>query len=159
MIRRAIVNTIRASTCAVVRLDEKHEETLVRIEKGEPVGRLPSQVVGTAFLVRDDVVLTNRHIVMDVYEDDKNLGNHDNWYLEIVYPMEGINDWGTTHVRIKNIFAFVDPSRDDKLDVGLMQFQRVKGEAFHSFIPVKFGNLDSIIVGADVGICGFPTRQ
>ena len=52
------------------------------------------------------------------------------------------------------MFALVDPSRTGSLDVGLLAFRQDPGD-LGPCKPVEFGQLDEIVVGSAVAICGF----
>jgi S1-C subfamily serine protease len=152
MIPIRVVRKIRLATCAVHRFDVKHEEAFAGIGPGDQVNRVTS-VRATAFLVRDTVLLTNRHVVEQIAAEHLQSGNHDHWYVEFVYPRTDDEGWSQTFRRIGGIFAFVDPSGSGALDVGLLSI-RAGTDALPS--PVGLGNLDAVVTGAAVAICGYP---
>jgi len=122
---------------------------------GSKVPRPKFEVIGTGFLIRDNLVLTNRHIVELIAAEHKKTGHFDHWYLQFTYPRrEG--GWSETTKRIVNIFAFFDPSGAGGVDAGLLEFGRKKEDGFDSCVPVEFGDLTTIAVGADIAVCGFP---
>ena len=61
-----------------------------------------------------------------------------------------------TTKRIVNAFAFIDPSDAGGIDAGLLEFRRGGKDDFDSCVPVEFGDLTAIAVGADIAVCGFP---
>lgn len=152
MIPIEVVRKIRLATCAVHRLNVKHEEAFAGIGPGDQVSRVTS-VRATAFLVRDTVLLTNRHVVEQIAAEHLQSGNHDHWYVEFVYPRTDGEGWSQSFRRIGGIFAFVDPSGSGLLDVGLLSI-RTGTDAFSS--PVELGNLEAVVTGAAVAICGYP---
>lgn len=155
MILPEVIKKIRLSTCAVHRMAVKHEEAFAGVEHGDKVMRPDSEVVATAFLVGDGMLLTNRHVVKLLEEDHTATGSHDHWYVEFVYPREDRAGWSQTLKRIGNIFALLDPSGSGSLDVGLLAFRQDPGD-LGPCKPVEFGKLEDIVVGTTIAICGFP---
>jgi len=156
MIRADVVAKIRLSTCGVVRLVKPHQDLFPGAKPGDKLSARPySEVVASGFLVRPNLVLTNRHVVERVVADHRKQGHHNNWYLEFTYPGKPGSVSLTTQ-RISNVFAIVDPAGTGKLDVGLLEFNRGEDGDLHACQPVVFGELAQIQVGADIGVCGFP---
>lgn len=79
MITQAVGNRIRVSTCAVLRMEERHEQWLASVTPGSKVPRPKFEVLGTGFLVRDNLVLTNRHVVELIATDHHKTGHHEHW--------------------------------------------------------------------------------
>lgn len=155
MISQAVVNRIRISTCAVLRMEERHEQLLAGKVPGSKMPRPKFKVVGTGFLVRNNLVLTNRHVVELIVADGQKTGSYEHWYLQFTYPrLEG--ELTETTKRIVNAFAFIDPSGADGIDAGLLELRREKKENFDICVPVEFGDLTAIAVGAEIAVCGFP---
>lgn len=154
MINPEIISKVRASTCGVLRLDQTHEQLFADKQDQEPF-RPESTTFGTAFLVTPNLALTNRHVVQLVLQDAKKLGHFENWYLEFVYLKEG----GGVHeafARVLKAMAIEDPTGGNRFDVGFLEFERWGEPWFEECVPVDLGNLASIEVGIDVGLCGFP---
>jgi S1-C subfamily serine protease len=156
MIRSDIVSKIRVSTCGVVRMEQRHEDLLTGKAPGERVPRPNAEVVGTGFLVRENLVLTNRHVIELISSDHANLGHHDNWYLEFTHPCRDSPGLASTFRRVINVLAFIDPTGHGGLDAGLIEFKRGDEANFQCCVPVEFAALDAIAVGADIAVCGFP---
>jgi len=112
------------------------------------------RVIATGFLIQSDLVLTNRHVIAEIYKDHQVKSHHDHWYVRFTYP-GGQGGWSETVKRIRNLFAFVHPAGGGELDVGLLSFVRKPGE-MEECHPVEFDQLDSIVAGNDIAICGFP---
>jgi S1-C subfamily serine protease len=129
----------------------KHEE-IKGLELGETIPFPETRVIGTGFLVGDNIVLTNRHVVEEILKYHKDYGHHDNWYVQFAYP-DG-EDWSETSRRIKSIFALVDP-HGGRFDVGLLTFNRNQNE-MKECKAVEFGELSSIRIGVDIALSGFP---
>jgi S1-C subfamily serine protease len=156
MIRREIVQKVLVSTCGVVRLDQKHEESFAGNVVGGKVAKPSSTLTGTGFLVRKNIVLTNRHVIEEIAQWHKTYGDHDLWYLEFAYPRPN-GGWSTTLKRITNVFAFIDPSGRGAIDAGFVEFNGSDEDSgFNCCVAVQFGDLSEIIIGADVGVCGYP---
>jgi V8-like Glu-specific endopeptidase len=133
----------------------RHEEALAGASPGSKVAPLETNVLGTGFLVRAHLVLTNRHVVETIAADHKQSGSFDHWYVRFTYPRSAGGITETTQ-RIVNAFAFVDPAGAGRFDAGLLEFKRVDHTDFSRVVPVEFGELDTIKVGIDIGVCGFP---
>lgn len=146
-----VIKKMKLSTCSVLFMPVKHEE-IKGLELGKTIPLPETRVIGTGFLVRDNIVLTNKHVVEKISQYHKKYGHHDNWYVQFAYPDK--NDWSETSRRIKSIFALVD-LHGGRLDVGLLTFNREKNE-MKECRPVEFGELDSIRIGIDIALSGFP---
>jgi len=153
MIPTDVIRKIRLATCAVHRLNVKHEEAFAGMEPGARVARVTS-VRATAFLVRDAILLTNRHVVELIAKEHVESGSHDHWYVEFAYPRADHEGWNQTFKRVNSMFALFDPSGSGSLDVGLLSIRRADDDALPS--PVALGNLDDVVTGAAVAICGYP---
>lgn len=154
MIPIDVIKKIRLSTCSILYMQTKHEDVLNGAKTGEISPDIKKEVVATGFLIRDDIVLTNRHVILQLYDDYQKKGHHDHWYVEFTYPT-GLDGWSETIRRIKDCFVFVPPGEKGDLDVGLFSFIRNQGE-MEECKPVEFGNLEDVFVGNDIAICGFP---
>ncbi len=156
MISTKVIRSIRLSTCAVHRMAVKHENAFpAGVQMGNKVVVPQMDVRATAFLVEDGLLLTNRHVVRLIAAEHQQHGNHDHWYVQFTYPQDGGGGWSQTIKRISNLFAFVDPADGGTLDVGFLSFAHKPGE-IGPYKPVEFGDLESVVVGNDVGVCGFP---
>jgi hypothetical protein len=153
MISTDVVAKIRPSTCAVVRLKRPHEE-LVPSPSGD-ISLPDSDVIATGFLIRRDLVLTNRHVVQEIVTASKKAKSLKHWYVLFTYPIPG-GKLSQTYRRLTNVFAFVEPSGGDRLDAGILAFNRSDDFAESHCPPVQFAELSSIAVGVEIGICGFP---
>jgi S1-C subfamily serine protease len=148
MITSSVVNKIRSSTCAVVRVEKPHEEL-----KGQQFDIHSSTILATGFLVRRDLVLTNRHVVEAIVTDVKKTKTLKHWYVLFTHPKAG-GGLFQTYKRITNLFAF-DPG-GTRLDVGILSFHRADDLDEAHCASVDFADLSAIAVGVDIGICGFP---
>lgn len=156
MIQINVVSSIRLSTCAVHRMAVKHEHAFPEgVQKGDRITVPSMDVKATAFLVEDGLLLTNRHVVQLIAEEHQQSGNHDHWYVQFTYPKDGGGGWSQSIKRISNLFAFVDPAGGGTPDVGFLAFSHKPGE-IGPCRPVAFGDLSSVAVGNDIGVCGFP---
>jgi len=157
MISSDTIQKIRSSTCAILYMPIKHEDAFPNAKAGD-AAPLPNdhttQVFATGFLIRDDLVLTNRHVVAEILRDRQEKGHHEHWYVRFTYPRDQ-SSWAETTKRIKRLLVFGDPAGDGGLDVGLLSFYRDPGE-LRQCQSVEFGELESIAVGTDIAICGFP---
>jgi S1-C subfamily serine protease len=150
MIPIDVIRRVRLATCAVHRFDQKFTDIVAGKAVGDPVHRMTS-VRATAFLVRDTVLLTNRHVVLEIAREHVQSGNHDHWCVEFLYPQADGKGWHQTFRKITAMFALIDPAGSDTLDVGMLTIDQMKDVA-----PAELGSLDDVVTGTDVAICGYP---
>ncbi|MDP8218797.1 MAG: serine protease [Candidatus Theseobacter exili] len=146
-----VIKKMKLSTCSVLFMPVKHEE-IKGLELRKTIPFPETRVIGTGFLVRDNIILTNRHVVEVILQYQKKYGHHDNWYIQFAYP-DGDN-WSETFRQIKSLFVLVDP-HGGRFDVGLLTFNRNQNE-MKGCKPLEFGALSSISVGIDIALSGFP---
>src|SRR5687768_5705804 len=115
MIQPEVVKRLRTSTCAIVHMPVRHEEALARPTPDTKVMLPDTRVIGTGFLVQDNLVLTNRHVVEVVGKDHKKHGHHEHWYLRFSQP-RAAGGLAETTKRIVNVFAFIDPAGSGQID-------------------------------------------
>lgn len=154
MIPIEVIKKISLSTCSVLYMQQKHEDILHGIKPGDISPDIKKEVLATGFLIRDNIVLTNRHVISLIFDDYQKKGHHDNWYVGFTHPT-GQDGWTETIRRIKDCFVFVPPGEKGDLDAGLFSFVRNHGE-IEGCKAVEFGNLEDVFVGNDIAICGFP---
>ena len=147
-----IIRSLRTSTCGIVFLPVPHDQLSdAAILLGGNYTSANSQLVGTGFLIRSDLILTNRHVVEEIVNGIQDNGVN-NWYLRFSYPEQGA--WSESFLRAKNAFAFVDPKGRGILDAGIISFDREDG--MNQCQPVQFGSLSDIEVGRQIAMSGYP---
>lgn len=158
MILPDVINKIKLSTCAISHAPIKHEQLFLGNDPGSILKEhytKVTDVVATAFIIQDGLLLTNRHVVDCIVEDHKKTGNHDHWYAEFGYPkIKGVG-WTKATIRIQNIFTFFDHTGSGVHDFGLLSFNHNRLDN-GTCKPVEFGNLDEIYVGKSIAVCGYP---
>jgi Trypsin-like peptidase domain len=76
--------------------------------------------------------------------------------LEFTHPRRDSPGLASTFRRVINVLTFIDPTGRGGIDVGLIEFRRGDEADFDSCVPVEFGSLETVAVGGDVAVCGFP---
>src|SRR5262245_59313406 len=93
MISPNVINSIRLSTCAVTRVNLKQQE-IAKLPPEQLSKRQDGMVLATAFLVGKGLALSNRHVVLELVKEYRNLGTFEHWYLESAYPNPNkTHDW------------------------------------------------------------------
>ena len=114
------------------------------------------RIVGTGFLVHDTVVMTNRHVLEDLYElEDKKGIPKDQFYVSFVYPRKGQEpNWQLTYSPIR----YSGIAEQHGIDIGLIEISRHDTQPdFKQCMPLNFGDLSDIYIGAPVAMWGYPT--
>lgn len=154
MIDLEIVNRLKRGTCAILRMPVPHDVALPDAKEGDKVEPPETHVVATGFLVQDQFVLTNRHVIERIATERQSIGHFDNWYVRFTHP--STKGWSEPTRRIKGVFALFDPSGEGRLDAGIIKFNFNPNEDVSDIVPIEFGELESISVGRDIALCGFP---
>lgn len=157
MIDINIIQKIRESTCAVAYSQHRLEDLADGPSQIDVLKNI-DQVMATGFLINDNLILTNRHVINGINErlDSGNAGLY-NFYLWFVIATE-TNKITQCFIPIESTFAIIDPSGTGKLDVGFISInqQSVPGLKDLNIQPISFDCLENIVVGSDVAICGYP---
>ncbi|TFH32676.1 MAG: serine protease [Anaerolineales bacterium] len=146
MISKAIYERIRNGVCAVGHLTTPL--TVYRENLDKPI----FQVVGTGFLIEENLVLTNRHIVKDLIESTSS-GEvpPSQLFIQFVVPHEG------SHLelvpRMIREVSYVD---DPKLDLGFIKYKTVTEAHFASILPLDIADQWESSVSEEVAVCGYP---
>jgi len=142
-------NTISAlhnATCAVGYITVSHPRFL------EDVKKPYFKVLGTAFLVREGLVMTNRHVIQALLAQQEDLGITDEQrILMFVYPKKpGL--WNITIAIIKAMGHILN--RD--VDVGLISFAPPEDPEFAKVRPLAPQKNPPSRVTEEIAICGYP---
>ena len=166
LIDRAILHRLRNGVCAVGYL----MQPLADYSK---VFRLAGnfKVVGTGFLVRDDVVITNRHVI-DNLEDGARTDNirDSQWFLIFVLPdsmtapprlaigsTPGVPIVQSPKVRLKGRQArYAYRLRDRRLDVAFIEFHIGDAKNFRDARPVDIDDPRTLQVSEEIAAFGYP---
>lgn len=146
-----IVKKIRCSVCAVGYLKVPMEQH--KIDASNP----DFFIVGTGFLVADNLIMTNKHVLEDVYklEDQKGVPK-EQFLVSFVYPQKNKEpNWQLCYTGITKSFI---PNEADRPDIGFIEFSRDKTtNDFNQCKPVIFDDLQNINIGDPVAMWGYPT--
>jgi len=146
-----IAKTIRKSVCAIGYLTVPMEE-----HKKDPTNP-DFFIVGTGFLVSEDLVMTNRHVLEGLYkqEDEKGIPK-EQFLISFVYPQKDNEpNWQLCYTGITKSFI---PNELDRPDIGFIGFSREQtSNDFDQCKPVVFDDLSGVNVGDPVAMWGYPT--
>jgi S1-C subfamily serine protease len=145
MIDLEVINRVRNGVCAVGYLTVPLEEYQRNIQS--PF----FQVVGTGFLVRETIVITNRHVIDGLIDCQANFGFPDSQFFLLFVVPYGKND---LEVTVRNILNFGVLS-DKNLDVGFLEFEIVEKAHFRDIAPLDISSLE-FRVTEEVAVCGYP---
>ena len=146
MIEPDIISRVRNGVCAVGYLTVSLEQYLQNT-------RSPYfQVVGTGFLVRKTTVMTNRHVVEGLLNEQANFGfPSSQFFLSFIAPSQ-TGDLQITVRMIRHLAALSDPL----LDVGFAEFEIVHEEHFREIAPLSITASIDLRVTEEIGVCGYP---
>jgi len=148
MIDQTILNNIRNGVCAIGYLPKGEEEY-----KKNPTDRDLFRVSGTGFLVRENTVITNRHVIEGIKSELKNadLVADDRTKVQFTYFAE--NGWQTALCSIE----FVTTIDNKEIDIGLIDIKRQPEKAFEQCKPLEINDDSSVIfTSQEIAMFGFP---
>ena len=148
MINLDILPSIRTAVCAVGYLAVTLEDYLKN-----PYERDHFRVKGTGFLIRENTVITNRHVIQAIRNDliDRRIPD-DRRITQFVFPGEGAG-WHTSFCGVE----FASTVDDKWLDVGFMDITRQPNPAFAQCQPLTINDdPEGIFMGQKVAILGYP---
>jgi S1-C subfamily serine protease len=143
MIDTNILNRVRCGVCAIGYVTVNMEEY-----KKNPT-RPYFKVCGTGFLVRDNTVMTNRHVIEEVHKAQQQTGfSNDQIRIHFVYSVQA-DEWKTDFRRFESLTSFKE------LDIALVEINRQPGEMepCHS---LPLGDLSSIAIAQPIAVWGYP---
>ena len=146
MIERQVLSRITHGICPVgyltIPLERYNEDT------AQPYFK----VVGTGFLVRPTVVMTNRHVIEGLAEKQADLGfPHEQQTLLFVTIGEG------SHLRpVVRMIRSTFTADNQALDVGFIAFMREPPDHFQGIEPLTFDDDYSLRVTEEIAVCGYP---
>jgi S1-C subfamily serine protease len=141
-----VINRVRNGVCAVGYLSVPLKEYQHNIQSPY------FQVVGTGFLVRKTTVITNRHVIQGLIDEQANLGfPNSQFFLSFVAPSQEANLQIT--IRMIRHFATL---RDESLDVGFLEFEVVHETHFQHISPLNISASPELSVTEEVAVYGYP---
>lgn len=144
MIDKEIIHKITNGVCAIGYLSVPLDEY-----KRKPRSPL-LQVIGTGFLVRPTTVITNRHVIEGLFDEQEHIGfPSSQFFLSFIIP-DGKGSFRNT-VRMIRHFATIDA-----IDIGFVEFRIVHEEHFQGVQPLDLSNELDFSLTEDVAVCGYP---
>jgi S1-C subfamily serine protease len=150
MINKQILDRLRHAVCAVGYL----RAPLPDYSKDAEVAGL-FEVVGTGFLVRDEIVLTNRHVVDDLEREQRNHAIPDSQLFVMFYFLreaDRLKQLRKTPRLIRAKYCL----RDRNLDVAFLRFKKVNPDHFTEAQPVTIADPASVLVSETIAVLGYP---
>jgi hypothetical protein len=112
----------------------------------------PFQVVGSGFLVRDTIVMTNRHVIRDLlllaeasYIPDEQL------FISFIAPHGGRHILNTVRMIREGLEIEIEG-----VDIAFIEFQREPVEHFEMIHPLLVLESGELMVTEEVFLCGYP---
>jgi S1-C subfamily serine protease len=110
-------------------------------------------IVGTGFLVRDDMVMTNRHVLQDLERLHKKhrVPGKERRVLLFTY-LRGDNGINRTFCFVRGAAVVREPA---VLDVGIVKIERDQSSEFEQCQPLRIGERSDIAVGQPIAVSGY----
>lgn len=146
MIDPKVISRVRNGVCAVGYLTIPVKEYIRNIQS-------PSfQVVGTGFLVRETTVITNRHVIEDLFKHQVKLGfPSSQFFLSFVTPRESPQ----LQLTIRMIHC-LETLANEELDVGFLEFKVVTEAHFYDISPLNIVSSFDLHISEEIAVCGYP---
>jgi len=146
MIDKEVYERVRNGVCAVGHLTTTLE--IYRQNLDKPI----FQVLGTGFLIKDTLVLTNRHIVKALVQSlAEGQVPSTQLFIQFVVPRQA--DRLEIVPRMIREVSFVD---EPKLDLGFIRYKTVNELHFEVIRPLRVAPRWQSAVTEDVAVCGYP---
>lgn len=148
-----ILDRIRSGVCAIGYLKENFDEKN-KNKLEEYVNKNPDcfEIIGTGFMVRDTTAITNRHVLEELKNRQKEFGFLDNQiFLNFVYPVEK-GKWQEAFCQ----FKFAGFIANKELDIGFIEFMRRPEPGFEQCLPLELGDSSLVTTGQPIGVFGYP---
>lgn len=145
--KKGIIDKIRYSTVALGYITTPQENL-----KGlnAEAAKNKFKIMGTGFLIKDDLVITNRHVIDRLREELKKNGiTAKELYVNFISPYKGgVRDGFSPleHVLLP---------KDTNLDIAFVTFKKRPEPEFSQSSPAKILDSLQVEVGTAVGVCGY----
>ena len=146
MITQDVYDAVRNGVCAVGFLTDPL--TVYEQNPEKPI----FEVIGTGFLVEDNIVLTNRHVIGALMEAKiTHLVPDTQLFIQFVVPHQS----GNLQV-VPRMIREVSLVDDPKVDLGFIKYKTVFAEHFKSIRPLTIAQQFSITPTQVIAVCGYP---
>ena len=146
MLDQGVITKMMNGTCAIGYTTVPHPEFIKDVK--QPYFK----VVGTAFMVRPDLVMTNRHVIQALLATQADLGfTDDQRIIMFVYPKRP-GRWNITVSIIQRMGHILNPD----VDVGFIGFNPPDDDEFENVQPLVPQQDQVFTVTDRVALCGYP---
>jgi len=146
IIKKDIFDMLRNGVCAIGFLTEPLKTYLNNLESEI------FQVIGTGFLVDEQTVMTNRHVIGGLIEAQiTHVVPHTQLFIQFVAPKEDGTPFPVPRM-IRQVSYLDDPG----LDIGLIRFRIFDESHFEVIKPLPIAEEWNLSVSEEVGVCGYP---
>jgi V8-like Glu-specific endopeptidase len=146
MIGQQLLNTLRSGICAI-------GYTTVPVGTYLQNASAPYlKVLGTGFLIRNEVVITCRHVIQALLEAQEELGFPDDQrVLVFITPNNGAG----VNIGVSTLGTFGFPTNSD-IDVAFVECPRLEGPGFVLVKALPLRRAWDLRVTQQVAVCGYP---
>ena len=110
------------------------------------------KVVGTGFLLRETTVMTNRHVVDGLINQQEDLGFPDDQRVIIFTAPRPGNGLQIVIRRIRRLTRLAE----EELDIGFVEFNVGPEDQFEGIVPLTIQENWTLPVGAPIAVSGYP---
>jgi S1-C subfamily serine protease len=148
MIDQLTLHRIRNAVCAIGYTDDPNPDFL------DLGGRFT--IVGTGFIVRDGIVITNRHVVDDLEEQRRHGVFASQLFVVFCVFVPATQLQGDKLAYTTRLIRRTYQLRESTLDVAFIGFEIVHPAHFKNVQPLTLDDPASVVVSEEVAVLGYP---